>query len=678
MVGPGHGSPVPRLEVDASRDEGAAAQVAAAGVAGPGQALPHAEAIQLSFGTHDVSAVRAHVGGHAGQAADVLGADAFATGDDIAFRRSPDLHTAAHEAAHVVQQRGGVQLKDGLGRAGDQHERHADAVADRVVRGESAQTLLDECATGTSQKAVQMRPRGGDQAKPEAETEAQAAHPAPGSTAQNGVNAAPKMGPPRVGAERVPAHGDVDTQSVGVAFAASLSDEELEQTIDHLITRRDSPDIQPADREVASGNLAVLAAESRRRGRPSGALDRDAVQTLIQDAHAGVSELAAMLRSIAANPDAYSLRAQMGRFLEYAVDRLAWVTDAIGASVRYLNLAGASGQQGVALLTMAATRAQAAHVGLAILRPWSALLQLHDQVAMLRILNIEYRHRVLAGAQGRVGGLFAQIASFDPDAVTTASANAPGRVTGLAAAFEETAAQAETAQKRQIQAMQLQAAMELATFVVSLRGMFAMRGPPSTMSVPMPVVAGAGGGAATMGRIVVSAEWIAAIKHLIEIGAITAAAAAEMLRVRGFTHAMAQASDLPPSVKDLLGEGPTTDAMHVTGANRAGADRPPRHHVMPQKERKFFEERGFTGDLDIDNFCVELSRPEHEALHGGGNWKLGQTWVEEWNRLVMARLREREQLLGRHLTVADIMAVVERVMRDRRVPVSFVPYRGGD
>ncbi|MCA1665759.1 MAG: hypothetical protein LC659_16070, partial [Myxococcales bacterium] len=54
-----------------------------------------------------------------------------------------DLHTAAHEAAHVVQQREGVQLAGGIGRDGDEHERHADAVADRVVKGQSAEALLD-------------------------------------------------------------------------------------------------------------------------------------------------------------------------------------------------------------------------------------------------------------------------------------------------------------------------------------------------------------------------------------------------------------------------------------------------------------------------------------------------------------------------------------------------------
>jgi hypothetical protein len=43
----------------------------------------------------------------------------------------------------VIQQRGGVQLKGGVGQAGDAHEQHADAVADKVTRGESAEALLD-------------------------------------------------------------------------------------------------------------------------------------------------------------------------------------------------------------------------------------------------------------------------------------------------------------------------------------------------------------------------------------------------------------------------------------------------------------------------------------------------------------------------------------------------------
>ena len=118
--------------------------IAAAGVAGTGGPLPHLGPLQRLFGpAHDLSRVQAFVGGGAADAAAGIGARAYATGDRVAFASAPDLHTAAHEAAHVVQQRAGVHLKGGVGEAGDVHERHADQVADAVVRGESAEALLD-------------------------------------------------------------------------------------------------------------------------------------------------------------------------------------------------------------------------------------------------------------------------------------------------------------------------------------------------------------------------------------------------------------------------------------------------------------------------------------------------------------------------------------------------------
>jgi hypothetical protein len=89
-------------------------------------------------------------------------AEAYATGDHVVLGDGVDLHTVAHEAAHVVQQRGGVHLKGGIGVAGDAYERHADEVADRVVRGESAQELLDQpgaAATPHRADAIQMMRR---------------------------------------------------------------------------------------------------------------------------------------------------------------------------------------------------------------------------------------------------------------------------------------------------------------------------------------------------------------------------------------------------------------------------------------------------------------------------------------------------------------------------------------
>jgi hypothetical protein len=125
-----------------------AGEIAEQGITDTGSPLPHGDVIQHAFGHHDVSGIQAHVGGSAAAATRALGAEAYATGQHVAFAGAPSLHTAAHEAAHVVQQRGGVQLKDGMGAAGDAHEQHADAVADAVVQGRSAEGLLDPYAQG--------------------------------------------------------------------------------------------------------------------------------------------------------------------------------------------------------------------------------------------------------------------------------------------------------------------------------------------------------------------------------------------------------------------------------------------------------------------------------------------------------------------------------------------------
>jgi len=137
---------------------------AAAGVRGGGSALPFHDRIQHAFGRHDISGIRAHTGTEAKQSASRIGAQAFAMGDDVVLTDTSDLHTAAHEAAHVVQQRGGVSLKGGVGEVGDRYEQHADAVADAVVSGKSAEGLLDQMAgagaPATQRKAVQRSASG--------------------------------------------------------------------------------------------------------------------------------------------------------------------------------------------------------------------------------------------------------------------------------------------------------------------------------------------------------------------------------------------------------------------------------------------------------------------------------------------------------------------------------------
>jgi hypothetical protein len=110
--------------------------------------------IQESFGRHSVANVQAHPGATARAASNVIGANGFTTAGHVVFATSPNLRLAAQEAAHIVQQRAGLNLKGGFGRIDDRHERHADAVADRVMRGESSEALLDQYAAAKGATGV--------------------------------------------------------------------------------------------------------------------------------------------------------------------------------------------------------------------------------------------------------------------------------------------------------------------------------------------------------------------------------------------------------------------------------------------------------------------------------------------------------------------------------------------
>ena len=125
---------------DVSSDE--VRETARRGIRTHSTALPYTKDIQRSFGHHDISGIRFHNSPEAAQSARAMNAEAYSTAGHVVSAGSISKHTAAHEAAHVVQQRSGVHFKGGVGAVGDKYERHADAVADRVVAGQSAADLL--------------------------------------------------------------------------------------------------------------------------------------------------------------------------------------------------------------------------------------------------------------------------------------------------------------------------------------------------------------------------------------------------------------------------------------------------------------------------------------------------------------------------------------------------------
>lgn len=158
-----------------------------------------------------MSGVAAHVDARASEAAGRIGADGYATGNHVAFRGAPDLRTAAHEAAHVIQQQRGASVAGRVGQRGDRYERHADAVADRVVAGHSSASLLGtigstEATPVTGQVQRQER-------KPAATDEAMTTGDA------GGAGDDPEAMATGVGPDRSPYRAELEPKRTEAAFA---------------------------------------------------------------------------------------------------------------------------------------------------------------------------------------------------------------------------------------------------------------------------------------------------------------------------------------------------------------------------------------------------------------------------------------------------------------------------
>ncbi|MGZ3461260.1 MAG: DUF2380 domain-containing protein, partial [Archangium sp.] len=174
-----------------------------------------------------------------------------------------------------------------------------------------------------------------------------------------------------------------------------------------------------------------------------------------------------------------------------------------------------------------------------------------------------------------------------------------------------------------------------------------------------------------------SAEWVEMMRHLVRAGVLSLPVVSAAVRIQAGQVMMAQAHDeLPQGVREALGDGPEVRSMWVTGRAGAGMAEPPQHHVLPREFREWFEKRGFTGEMDIDQFCVEMEQAKHEAIHGGGDWRLGRMWSGEWNRMIMRVLRGAEMATGRTLTQSEILNIVAANMKEYGVPMNFTPWRG--
>ncbi|WP_245814183.1 hypothetical protein [Cystobacter ferrugineus] len=280
----------------------------------------------------------------------------------------------------------------------------------------------------------------------------------------------------------------------------------------------------------------------------------------------------------------------------------------------------------LALLRLAGPRLEAAMMGSILLAVWVDFLNLTDVALSRHLHGVETLFVKMDRTQKMLEPNMTALSSLEPEQVEAAEQDVPalvGHLTGEFAALREAIREgAEVLQK----ALALKDAMEALTTLSALR--FALprllpRAGPATLGVGFMV----GSNGVMMGtRLVVSAEWVEMMRQLVRAGVLSLPAVTAAVRIQAGQVMMAEAhGELPRGVREALGDSPEVRGMRVTGKTGAGMAEPPRHHVLPKEFREWFEKRGFTGEMDIDQFCVKLEQAHHEAIHGGGNWKLGRT-----------------------------------------------------
>lgn len=135
-------------------------QIAQRSLASPACPLPHLDRLEQSFGMR-LGDIQAHQGPDARQAADQLGANAFATQGHVVLGQKDDLSTVAEETAHALQQSphaalfGSFAQMSGLTDPAGPLEHDAARAASNVAAGRPASISL---AAGNAVVATSPKP----------------------------------------------------------------------------------------------------------------------------------------------------------------------------------------------------------------------------------------------------------------------------------------------------------------------------------------------------------------------------------------------------------------------------------------------------------------------------------------------------------------------------------------
>ncbi|WP_338022056.1 DUF2380 domain-containing protein [Archangium gephyra] len=366
------------------------------------------------------------------------------------------------------------------------------------------------------------------------------------------------------------------------------------------------------------------------------------------------------------------------RYVEYGERQVRWIDADLAAATE---LAAEVSEvedpdMQLALLRLAGARLEAAMMGSILLAVWVDFLSLTDAALSRRLNSVEALFMRMDGWQKMLEPAMTALSSLEPEQVEAAARDMPALVGHLT---RELAAHLEAMHKG---AKVLEAALVLKESMEALTLLSALKFTLPALRAAAPVTLGVGlvvgpNGVMMGTRMVVSAEWVEMMRQLVRAGVLSLPAVSAAVRIQAGHVMMSQGhGDLPQGVRDALGDAPEVRAMRVTGKTGAGMAEPPRHHVMPKEFREWFEKRGFTGKMSIEWFCVTLQQPHHQAIHGGGSWKLGRQWRGEWNQMLMKALRDAEVEAGQLLTRNEILEIVAERMGFYGIPMNFVRCRG--
>ncbi|ATB29068.1 hypothetical protein MEBOL_002517 [Melittangium boletus DSM 14713] len=408
---------------------------------------------------------------------------------------------------------------------------------------------------------------------------------------------------------------------------------------------------------------------------------RQALRDALHDVSGSTRRIADALSRLAASPGGMGGRSDglFAQHIVYGARQLRWLEVALKGATRWVQVASEvdDPEMGLALLRLSGPRLEAALFGSMLLAAWSDFLNLEDVVLrQCPFYSVEKLYVDMEHVREMLEPSMRALSSLEPGRVEATAAGVPGLMGELTREFQSTREGVRVSAERVNRVIVAAQVVEMLSMVSTMR-LSPPRPPPAAPAMlGVGLVMGADG--VMMGtRVVVSAEWVEMMRRLVRAGVISVPVVSAAVRVQAGQVLMSQSHDeLPRGVRDALGDSPEVRGMHQTGSAGAGMAEPPRHHVLPREHREWFEQRGFTGEMSIDQFCVEMEQAHHEAIHGGGNWRQGRKWPGEWNQMIMKALRDAEMLAGRMLTRSEVLGTVAFHMKRYNLPMDFRPWRG--